>query len=126
LAFKGTKNRLKLLCAIAISISGKRIRSYQRLRSLSSKRTFTAKGIVERYHLVGRSANLWIGNMRRRGLVTKVKRFRGRQFIRYRLTEAGLSTVELPDRWETEFLDLCRSLHCREPIEILEALKVRK
>lgn len=124
-AFEGTRNWAKLLCAIAIAIRGRRIGSHQRLRDLSNKQTFTAKDIAKRYHTVSRSANLWIANMRKLGFVTRVSRFRGHQYIRYRLTERGRSKVELLDRWEQEFNDLRNGKNGLEPTAILQALKAR-
>jgi len=124
-AFKGTRNWPKLLCAIAIAIKGRELRSYQRLRDLSSRQTFVARDISSRYHIVGRSANLWIWSMRRHRLVTKVSRFHGHQFIRYRLTQAGRNTVRLLDQWESAYVEVGRTLNLSEPTEILKAVKVR-
>jgi hypothetical protein len=124
-AFNGSRNWRKLLCALAIAIKGREIRGYERLRQLSKQRTFISDNIADTYRISRRSANLWIHHMRRLRMITRVNKFHGGQFIRYRLTRQAINIVQLLDQWEREFANLCYATQHHEPEKILQSIKIR-
>jgi hypothetical protein len=120
-AFRNGRNWIKLLCSIMIAAKGKQNRGYKRVSELSRLQDVTSDNVSSEYKIGRRSANLWIGNMRKLGLLQKTRNASSSKGACYSVTKLGLETSLLLREVEREYNGISRG---SDPVSVLDLIKV--
>jgi hypothetical protein len=122
-AFKNSKNWIKLLCSITIAIRGTQNRGYRRIQELSNQSPITSHDACIKYGIGRRAANLWIGTMRREGLMERLLQVPGSRYHSYAVTSRGKEISKLLDAIDRDYREICFEKGVDDPETILERIK---
>jgi intein/homing endonuclease len=122
-AFRNNRNWIKLLCSIKIAIRGREIQGYRRIQELSKLERITNHDVCFRYGIGTRSANLWIGHMRRLNLMKRLPRVPGDPYNGYTVTSLGKIASSLLDAMELDYLEICAKRGIDDPEIMLSETK---
>jgi len=121
-AFENTNNWKKLLLCIDLCLKGRRYRTNYRFIDLSRKVRFNSVYIAKRYNVRLSSANDWLGNKEKEGLVERVY---NKSLVVWELTEKAINLAELLKVWQKEFNELTNKYKMHSSLDILNSIKVR-
>ncbi len=125
-AFKNSRNWVKLLCSMKIALMGRETRGYKRIQEFANLKAVTSYDVCARYGVGSRSANLWLVNMTRLGLIERSTTAQPDRYIRYVLTHNGRTISGLLDAMEHDYYKISRENKCNDAERLLEKIKVRK
>jgi hypothetical protein len=124
-AFRNNRNWPKLICAIVIQREGMENKGYRRIQELSSRPSFTSDDLCAIYGIGRRASNLWIGTMRRHGLMAQLPRVTGSPYKFYGVTAKGKEMSRILDAVDQEYGRISAEKGISDAREILQGL-IRK
>ncbi len=124
-AFRNSKNWIRLLCAIMITMQGRENRGYKRIEDLSSRDVITSDDISAAYGIGRRSSNLWIHTMHRKGLMETLHSTQRDGRKSYVVSAKGKGIARLIAVIERDYSEMAAERGLDDPETILRQMKVR-
>jgi hypothetical protein len=121
-AFENSNNWNKLLLCIDLCLKGRRYKTNYRFIDLLKLEKFANLHIMKNYNVKLSSADDWLGNKEKEGLV---KRINTKSPIEWSLTEKSIKLAVLLKSWQKEFNKLIIDYKMQDPLDILNSIKIR-
>lgn len=122
-AFENTNNWDKLIVLIGLNLEGRRLRTYYRFIDLAEVNDFTSLNIAKRYNVVLRSANEWLKNKEKEGLVQKISSHP--YPAKWKLTEKGRGLAVTLEVWKRDLDKIVGRRESKELRSVLDSLKLK-
>lgn len=121
-AFENTNNWNKLLLIISMYLQGRRHRTFLRYLELRNK-TFTSLDLMKNYCVRLRTANDWLANHEKEGLVKKIRKSPYPAI--WSTTQKAIELANALESWQKELDPLLNLNKTKRLSEILDTLKVK-
>ena len=124
-AFGNSKNWIRLLCAIKITILGRENYEYKRIQALSKLDAITSDEVSAKYGIGRRASNLWIHTMERKNLleISRKSRVEGRKS--YVVSAKGKAIAQLIEAIERDYDRIAAQEGADDPESILRKIKTK-
>ena len=125
-AFRNSKNWIRLICAIKITLMGRENCGYKRIQALSTLGRITSDEVSARYRIGRRAANLWIHTMERKNLLESIRqatRVQGRK--NYQISAKGKDIAQLIKTVERDYDEIAAHVEFNDPESLLRSTKTK-